>query len=122
MKIFLFIGVLIASVLGQAENRCAVIQNSNGYTIYNTTQGQIGQIQAFSYMDAISKLQKMNTVGACSPLNAGCYIDSSGPTYDLINKYEFSSGTYFRIAVSAGNFDGVISAFDQLVKAGGCQP
>ena len=120
MKIVLFIGVLIASVLGQAENRCSVQFTPSGYIIHNSTQGHYGTLNASNYSDAIAILQKMNDVSACSPHTANCFINSSGSIYYLFNKVE-SYGN-FMPAYNTSRFDDIISAFDQLVKAGGCQP
>ncbi len=120
MKIFLFIGVLIASVLGQAENRCSIEQNSNGYTVHNSAQSHYGILQVSNYSDAITILQKLNNVGACSELTANCFISSSGSIYYLFNKVERFSN--FLPAYNSSNFSDVIWAFDQLVKAGGCKP
>ncbi len=132
MKIVLFIGVLIASILAQAENRCAIESDRYGrLNVINHTADTNSSVLVANFNEAIIVITKYKSVGACSPLTAGCLIGSDGyygsaTSYQLLNKVLISSkdGNYFTFlkAFSASNLDDVILAFDQLVKAGGCQP
>lgn len=135
MKVILFVGVLIASVLGQAENRCAVgYPPGNSKQLYIFNQSNInyfGSIPVADFNAAIIVLNKFKSVGACSPATAGCIIDSDSNSqfpYVLKNKvtqYSIPNKDWFTFYINAyfdSSLDNVILAFDQLVKAGGCQP